>query len=1082
MESDNPWDWVAEEPPPIDVSAERVTAVLVTRQSGRWLAQTLASLATLSIAPDRLLAIDNESTDASTDLLADAVDDGVVDAAFTGSESFGFGAAIRAALDADNEDADDEDADGEDADHADAGEPVERDPEHDWLWLLHDDITVAPDSLRRLLELAVTEPQARLIGPKLLQPSRGRQPERILELGRSIANSGRRVSSTEPGEVDQGQRDEPAEVLGLSSCGLLIRADVWDELGGFDEALPLFRDGEDLGWRANRCGYRVFTCPVAEIHHRQVGQAGVRDGALTGSDARGFDRLMAMRTVAANHTGAAAAWIWVRLVLGGIARAVGLALGKAGRASLGELRAVRSFVGSGAELRDMRGRRARLTYTEEGERRAQGLRPGWWAGPQLVGENVAGAIGDGLRAWRGEEAPEISIDELAGDSDFDGVEDVHRRWWHSPTLVGLALSVLGAVVASRQLLTGGGLTASLLLSAPESLGSAYAAYVEPIAGLPGAWSAPWVGLTALGSTLAFGQPQWWLTVLVCGSVPLAYLSAVLASRRLLPPGWISVLLCLLYALTPQLLGAFGRGDLQVLGLAVCVPLTAWAMAQFWTSEHRWRPGFQVALASVFVVSLLPAASLLIGLLVLAGAALRRDRWWPGLLAIGGVWLANFPWVPTLLAHPGRLLTGPDPTLAPNVAGSTVELLIGRTPGVGLPPLLLSVGVFGLCWVGGLAALALRPRDPAILAAVSSAVLALAAATVSLHVVVAVSPAGDLVRPGAAGWLLIAAVSLLIALAKGVAAATGAPSADAPRAVVRGVGVAISAILAIAVLGGGAFWLSGVSTTKSDAALAAETLEPGATVAPKEIALLHRTAQDQLPPFVAKAGQEPARLRALVVDLTAETRWSLVEGGATTLGDGERGFALGGSPAAERQVSEGVARIASASTDAALAADLANLGVGFLKVEGATDRQVTGLENSPGLGVGIADRGAMLWTVSPTRARLVLVDGQDRQPVTDQVPDASGPRTLLLGEPMDKHWTARLNGQKLESIESGWQQGFAVPAGGGALEVAYSAPVRGWLAGLQLLALAALIVGATPGVRREVARPEPAVARRGRSIR
>lgn len=1071
MESDNPWDWVAEEPPPIDVSAQRVTAVLVTRQAGRWLGPTLASLKALEVAPTRLIAIDNESTDASIDLLADAVDENIIDAAFAGSADFGFGAAVQAALE----------ADGDDAAPPDPRGLTEPEPEHDWFWLLHDDAVLAPDSLRQLLELAVTELDARLIAPKLLTPARGGQPERILELGRSIANSGRRVLSLESGEVDQGQRDEPAPTLGMSSCGLLVRTDVWQELGGFDDALPLFRDGEDLGWRANRCGHRVLTCPAAEIHHRQVGQTGIRDGSLAGPDPRSFDRLMAMRTVAAQHTGLAAAWTWLRLVLGGMVRALGLALGKAGRASIGELRAVRGFVGSGAELRRMREARSRLDYTDEGQRQAQSLRPRWWAGPQLVGETVAGAVGDSVRAWRGEQAPEISIDELAGESDFDGVEDVQRRWWHSPTLVGLILALVGAVVASRQLLAGGGLSAQLLLPAPDGLAAAYAAYLDPIAGLPGAWSAPWVGLTALGATLAFGQPHLWLTVIVCGSVPLAYLSAVLASRRLLAPGWAAMLLCLLYALLPILLGAFGRGDLQVLGLSVVVPLTQWAMAQFWTGQHRWRAAFQVALASVFVVSLLPVASLLLVLLILAGAIRAGDRWLPALLALAGGWLVFFVWVPTLFADPGRLLTGPDPTLAPGAAGSTLELLIGRTPGVGLPPILVSIGIFALCWVGALAALALRPRDALTLAAASSAAFALTAAVLSTHVVVAVTPAGDPARPSATGWLLIMAAALLLVLGRAVGSVEPVDRVErvdpmesaGRRRPARAPRLAVAAVLLLATAASSAFWVSGASTETA--------AEPGSAEQTPTAGLLHRTAQEPLPPFVVKAGQEPGRLRALVVDLTGETRWSLVEQGRTTLGAGERGFALGGSPMAQAQLSEAVARIASASSDAALAADLAGLGVGFLKVEGATDRQITGLENTPGLGVGIADRGAMLWTVSPTRARRVLLAGQDRQPVADQVPASEEPRTVLLGEPQDRRWRASLNGQEIAPVEAGWQQGFSAPLEGGPLEVTYAAPGRGWLAGLQLALLAALIIGATPGVRRED-QPEPAVARRGRSTR
>src|SRR4249920_2858813 len=101
---ENPWAWadyVDDEIKRVDVSAARVTAVLVTLDAARWLPATLAALAKLDPRPTRLIAIDNASTDATPALLDDAYRQGVLDAVYQGNRSLGFGAAIADALEFD---------------------------------------------------------------------------------------------------------------------------------------------------------------------------------------------------------------------------------------------------------------------------------------------------------------------------------------------------------------------------------------------------------------------------------------------------------------------------------------------------------------------------------------------------------------------------------------------------------------------------------------------------------------------------------------------------------------------------------------------------------------------------------------------------------------------------------------------------------------------------------------------------------------------------------------------------------------------------------------------------------------------
>ncbi len=91
------------------------------------------------------------------------------------------------------------------------------------------------------------DPDADVLGPKLREwPSL----RRLLEVGVTISGTGRRETGLERGEYDQGQHDEVRPVLAVNTAGMLVRRAVLDELGGFDQQLPIFGNDIDFGWRA----------------------------------------------------------------------------------------------------------------------------------------------------------------------------------------------------------------------------------------------------------------------------------------------------------------------------------------------------------------------------------------------------------------------------------------------------------------------------------------------------------------------------------------------------------------------------------------------------------------------------------------------------------------------------------------------------------------------------------------------------------------------------------------------------------------------------------------------------------------
>ena len=156
----------------------------------------------------------------------------------------------------------------------------------EWLWLLHDDCEPAPDALEQLLRGAAETGSAAVLGPKLKDWT---NRDVILEAGVTLDTAARRVTGIEPREVDQGQHDGDRDALAVSSAGMLVRRDVWDEVGGFDVGMGLFMDDIDFCWRVHAAGYRVRVITDAVVFHVQAA-AKHRRAVSVGRRARMLDR------------------------------------------------------------------------------------------------------------------------------------------------------------------------------------------------------------------------------------------------------------------------------------------------------------------------------------------------------------------------------------------------------------------------------------------------------------------------------------------------------------------------------------------------------------------------------------------------------------------------------------------------------------------------------------------------------------------------------------------------------------------------------------------------------------------------
>lgn len=132
--------------------------------------------------------------------------------------------------------------------------------------LLTHDVRVAPDTLRRLFDVASSDPRVGAIGPVVVFRER---PRRLISAGgyldvpRLVTGHHREILASEPYPVDW-----------LDGCCLLVRREAVASVGGFDEGYFLYFEDADLGCRLTRAGWRVVVEPRARVDHEKYGVPG----------------------------------------------------------------------------------------------------------------------------------------------------------------------------------------------------------------------------------------------------------------------------------------------------------------------------------------------------------------------------------------------------------------------------------------------------------------------------------------------------------------------------------------------------------------------------------------------------------------------------------------------------------------------------------------------------------------------------------------------------------------------------------------------------------------------------------------
>jgi GT2 family glycosyltransferase len=925
----------------VEPREHRVTAVLVAHDGDRWLPATLTALARLARRPDRTVVVDTGSTDGTAELLQRAETLGVVDRVVTLPRETGFGAAVAAGL-----------ATGSGTSAAHPSDALA------WVWLLHDDSAPAPSALHELLRTSDRTPSADVLGPK----QRGwNNTDVLVECGVTVSRSGHRITGLEHRELDQGQHDSLLDVLAVGSAGMLVRREVWDELGGFDPALPTFRDDIDFCWRAQNAGHRVVVATSSVIHHREAATHGRRE-VSAGSPKHGdrphrLDRAAALHVMRAHATGLAAPFVTLRLLVGSLLRAVGFLLGKAPDLARDEWGALRDSLADGRTLAASRTRVA-ASLAAPGSVPAADVRD--LLAPRTA--QVRHAVDQLAEMVAGRETPDTgassSLLESGADDPYGwAVDDSQpsrlRRWLTRPGVLLVLGLLLATLVGARALLGSGVLVGGALLPAPDGAGDLWQSYLTAWheVGPGSAQDAPaWlVPLTLLAFVLR-GSASAANDVVLLGVIPLGGLAAYLAMRGVVTTTWLRVWAALTYASLPAVTGALSGGRLGTSVAVVLLPWLARSAARLvgaGGTTPTWRRAFGTGLLLAVVASFTPVVWVLAVVLAVVGAVTvvrtRLDRVRIAVTVLLPVVLL-VPWSLRVVREPALLWLEPGLIGPSNVHLRVLDVLLLRPGGTGSTPLWLGIGLV----LAGLVALAVPSGRRPVLAAWVVGAAALLLGSVETLLRVTPPPLSTPVTPWPGVATLVWGGALILCAALTV-------DRIVPRLVRASFGwrqpaaVVIGALLVLAPLGSLAIVVLGVDGP------------------------IHRGSRDVLPAFVAAKMSTTDRPRTVVLRRgpAGSVVYDLLAAPTPQTGDIDVAPESSTYDAMDAIVAAISAGVGGAEVDG-----LAAHGVGYVvlgDVTGRDDPLVATLDGERGLRRLSAQSDDAVWQVVGVSSRAQVVD-------------------------------------------------------------------------------------------------------------
>lgn len=997
----------------------RVIAIIVTHDGQKWLPETVAAVTSQTRPIDGVVAVDTGSLDATLKLLKSARIP-----TLRADRECGFGEAVSI-----------------------GAESISRESESstEWLWLIHDDSAPAPTALEYLLAAIEDRPQVAMVGPKLLG---WHNRTHLLEAGISIAGNGARWTGLEPLEYDQGQHDGVHDVLSVSTAGALIRRDIFDEIGGFDKNLLLFRDDVDFGWRARVAGYSIIAATSSVVYHAQASASERRDIDVKGAFLRRpllLDRRNAAYVLLANSSWWLIPWLSFQLLGSAMLRALGYLLAKLPGYASDELLAVATIIIKPGIV--IRARKDRKAHRFVSSRVVAPYIPPRWSQLRLASSGFIDRLRSRLLPENSNSSTSI-LDSIEDEDLLVPTKGV--RWLHifrKPEVAAFILLAIVTLIASRMRL--GSLIGGALPASPSGARDLWGSYFESWhqVGMGSSQaSPPWIAVLALFSALLFGKTPLLITLFFL-LAPIAMMASILRLfRKLTQNIWISVPASFIYAISPVAIASINSGRLATVVILIIAPQIPILLINWKRIElYSWRKVFVFSLIFGFLYAFTLVASIICLIVVAFALVADYQDYSLGLQKV--IFIERLKKRITLLVAP-FFLTAPY----------SFEALISPSkflsePGISLPGGASHLVILGN--PGGPGSLPWWLMSPLILILIVALFTSSGAKTIALYGIYFLSAAvifstfsiathGD--SAGTRVWVGTFLVGATVA-----ASAAGVVILDRIRAMLVSTNIHFRHILAALLLL--------VTAVYSITALG-WSITAGAT------SPVQSSRDTVMPAFLSAEKDTKTLVLREIGSVDAKSIQFYISRG--------KDIALGEPDVAPQQIDEIAVAAQSLIDGSGISSSkvFADFGIKYVFVKFPFDVDIIRtIDSFGGFTRASATATGVVWRVAGVTGRLVLVGADGGETLLDT--GEIGARTnlshsgrILLTESFDRSWQILENGYRLERLKNENNLPLFIATETGEISLLHDGTIRrAWLS-FEIIAWILVIVFATPAGRRK----------------
>jgi GT2 family glycosyltransferase/ubiquinone/menaquinone biosynthesis C-methylase UbiE len=156
-----------------------------------------------------------------------------------------------------------------------------------YIHLLNNDTEVRPGWLSSLVMLMERDEQIGMVGSKLIYPD-----GRLQEAGGIIWNDASGWNFGHSKDPDLPEFNYVKEVDYISGASIMVRKDLWKELGGFDTLYtPAYCEDSDMAFAIRQKGFKVMYQPLSEVIHYEGYSHGTETAQSTISSIKEYQQV-----------------------------------------------------------------------------------------------------------------------------------------------------------------------------------------------------------------------------------------------------------------------------------------------------------------------------------------------------------------------------------------------------------------------------------------------------------------------------------------------------------------------------------------------------------------------------------------------------------------------------------------------------------------------------------------------------------------------------------------------------------------------------------------------------------------------